>query len=414
MPGLLDITDDPNTAGLLSLGLRLMSTPGKFGTALGQAGLGAMGDLQQARQMVEQRKLREQQAKMQGLQMQSLEQQLADAQRAREEAQRQAERDDAFRRSIPSPQGQALQSLGADASPTLANAARLPQVDPRNQFLFDALQAGQIKPMDYFTATAPKAPEYKVVGDSLVQIGGGRVSEAYRPTQRAPMENARQDLLVTDPVTGRLVPNAALIAAKSQVAKAGASNVTVPVNTVKPLMTTVAEGLGKQLDSNLGAARAAVDTIGGAQRIRNLLDTGQVVSGPTADWRIAARQVGSVLGVGGNNDEVLANTRRTIQQLAQFELDAAQSMKGQGQITEAEREILRRAAAGNISFTEPELRALADSLEGRARKRIKAHNEDVNRLGQMPEGAQLVPFYRVSEPGTGNTVDDIVNRHRSR
>lgn len=86
MPGLLDITDDPNTAGLLSLGLRLMSTPGKFGTALGQAGLGAMGDLQQARQMMEQRKLREQQAKMQGLQMQSLEQQLADAQRAREEA----------------------------------------------------------------------------------------------------------------------------------------------------------------------------------------------------------------------------------------------------------------------------------------------------------------------------------------
>lgn len=153
MPGLLDITDDPNTAGLLSLGLRLMSTPGKFGTALGQAGLGAMGDVQQARQMMEQRKLREQQAKMQGLQMQSLEQQLADAQRAREEAQRQAERDDAFRRSIPSPQGQALQSLGADASPTLANAARLPQVDPRNQFLYEALQTRQIKPMDYLTAT---------------------------------------------------------------------------------------------------------------------------------------------------------------------------------------------------------------------------------------------------------------------
>ena len=404
---LLDLTENPRDLGLLSLGLRLMSTPGKFGTALGQAGMGALGDMQQAQQMLDTRKTRT-------LQTQMLEMQLAQQQAAAEEAKRQREADERFRRSIPSPQSQALQTLGADASPTPSNAARLPQVDPRQQFMFDALQAGQIKPMDYFTATAPKAPEYKVVGDSLVQIGGGRVSEAYRPTQRAPMENARQDLLVTDPVTGRLVPNAALIAAKSQVAKAGASNVTVPVNTVKPLMTTVAEGLGKQLDSNLGAARAAVDTIGGAQRIRNLLDTGQVVSGPTADWRIAARQVGSVLGVGGNNDEVLANTRRTIQQLAQFELDAAQSMKGQGQITEAEREILRRAAAGNISFTEPELRALADSLEGRARKRIKAHNEDVNRLGQMPEGAQLVPFYRVSEPGTGNTVDDIVNRHRSR
>jgi hypothetical protein len=220
MPGLLDITDDPNTAGLLSLGLRLMSTPGKFGTALGQAGLGAMGDLQQARQMVEQRKLREQQAKMQGLQMQSLEQQLADAQRAREEAQRQAERDDAFRRSIPSPQGQALQSLGADASPTLANAARLPQVDPQQQMLYDAFQARLLKTPEYLSATSPKAPEYKVVGDSLVQIGGGRVSEAFRA---APKSDPAKDLLILDPATGKLVPNQALIDVKKQLVPPGVS-----------------------------------------------------------------------------------------------------------------------------------------------------------------------------------------------
>lgn len=220
MPGLLDITDDPNTAGLLSLGLRLMSTPGKFGTAFGQAGLGAMGDLQQARQMMEQRKLREQQARMQGLQMQSLEQQLADAQRAREEAQRQAERDDAFRRSIPSPQAQALQSLGADASPTLANAARLPQVDPQQQMLYDAFQARLLKTPEYLSATSPKAPEYKVVGDSLVQIGGGRVSEAFRA---APKSDPAKDLLILDPATGKLVPNQALIDVKKQLVPPGVS-----------------------------------------------------------------------------------------------------------------------------------------------------------------------------------------------
>jgi hypothetical protein len=213
---LLDLTENPRDLGLLSLGLRLMSTPGKFGTALGQAGMGALGDMQQAQQMLDTRKTRT-------LQTQMLEMQLAQQQAAAEEAKRQREADERFRRSIPSPQSQALQTLGADASPTPSNAARLPQVDPRQQFMFDALQAGQIKPMDYFTATAPKAPEYKVVGDSLVQIGGGRVSEAYRPTQRAPMENARQDLLVTDPVTGRLVPNQALIDVKRQLVPPGVS-----------------------------------------------------------------------------------------------------------------------------------------------------------------------------------------------
>ena len=50
--GLLDydgLTDDPRQQGLLSLGLRLMSTPGKFGQAFGQAGLGAMGDMKAAK-----------------------------------------------------------------------------------------------------------------------------------------------------------------------------------------------------------------------------------------------------------------------------------------------------------------------------------------------------------------------------
>lgn len=63
--GLLDVMDDPRSMGLLSLGLRLMSTPGKFGTALGQAGMGAMGDYQSAVQTAEQRKFREQQMALQ-------------------------------------------------------------------------------------------------------------------------------------------------------------------------------------------------------------------------------------------------------------------------------------------------------------------------------------------------------------
>lgn len=59
MSGLLNLTDDPQTLGLLSLGLRLMSNPSRrFGAALGQSGLGAIGDIQQAQASQEQRKAR--------------------------------------------------------------------------------------------------------------------------------------------------------------------------------------------------------------------------------------------------------------------------------------------------------------------------------------------------------------------
>jgi len=54
-----DLFSNPNDLALASLGLRLMSTPGKFGPAIGTAGLGALNDLQQAQQITRQRKLQD-------------------------------------------------------------------------------------------------------------------------------------------------------------------------------------------------------------------------------------------------------------------------------------------------------------------------------------------------------------------
>lgn len=62
--GLLDMYDDPKTMGLLSLGLRLMSTPGKFGQALGTAGMGAIGDIQALTQAKEAKAQREMQRRL--------------------------------------------------------------------------------------------------------------------------------------------------------------------------------------------------------------------------------------------------------------------------------------------------------------------------------------------------------------
>ena len=85
------------------------------------------------------------------------------------EARQKAESVEAFRRSIPNPQTQALGALGADASPTMANARRLPQVDPRTQLMYDAMRLGVMDPKDYLTATQKDTTPIKLgAGDSLV------------------------------------------------------------------------------------------------------------------------------------------------------------------------------------------------------------------------------------------------------
>ena len=420
--GLLDMFgaswDDPKTMAALQLAGGLLGGQGntlqRLATGLNAYGA-TMGAAKKAQQEEEERKAILAQRAMQ---TRELEARLTEAQRAREEAAAKAQARGSFLGSIDQSAGPALpfsvpQAMLAGLSQQEIQA--LMPAKAENPF-------GKVDPKDYTPESVRKFAMTNNFADLVparkVEFVDGRAVDPFNTApgtvipQRAPVSNPFNDLVVPGP-DGQLQPNRPVINARGEVARAGATNLSV--NTAKPLLNTMAEGLGKQIDANLSAARAAVDTIGGAQRIRTLLDSGQVVTGPGADWRIAARQVGSALGVGGkNNDEVLANTRQVIQQLAQSELEAAQGMKGQGALTEAEREILRRAASGLITYTSPELKALSTTLEDRARKRIRTHNLDVDRLSQMPEGAQLVPFYRVPEPGAGNTVDDIVNRYRSR
>ncbi len=165
-------------------------------------------------------------------------------------------------------------------------------------------------------------------------------------------------------------------------------------------MTSLAQGLGKQLDDGLSAARGAATSVGTAQTLRRAAESGNVLAGPGANFGVLGLQLGQMLGVGGKDQqEKLLNTRTAIQSMAKAELDAAQMMKGQGQITEAERDIIRRAAAGDISsLTAPELSLLAQAMEKTARAKITAHQANVQRLGQMPGAQALMPFYGIDMP----------------
>jgi hypothetical protein len=184
--------------------------------------------------------------------------------------------------------------------------------------------------------------------------------------------------------------------------KSGASstNTSISVGGEKAMVNAIGTGLGKQLDDSLSAARSAGVSVATANTLLSAIDSGKVVAGPAAKMRVFGLQLGEVLGVSGKDGkERLSNTRAAIQAMAKAELDAAQMMKGQGQITEAERDIIRRAASGDIeSMTVPEIRLLALTMDKTARAKIRAHQANTKTLSGVEGAAPLLPFYQVEEP----------------
>lgn len=367
---------------------------GDFGSALMQA----MQAVQAQRQGREDRAAAaEDRALRRQVQQAQLERQALEMEQAREQAAQRAKVDQ-WRQSIPSPQmNAASQALAGGGGPTVENAARMPQVTPLQQLLHSGMQAGGVSVGDYLSSLQAPKPEYKVVGGSLVKVGPGGVSEAYR----AP--DAPDDFSRALRAAG-LAPDSpqARAFALERVRKMSTHQpgTQVTVNAEKPLINELAGGLGKQIDSSLAAARSAQTSIVNAHGIRAALDSGKVISGPGTKFKVFGLRLGQALGAGGKDAaEMLVNTGNVVRSMAQAELDAATQMRGQGQITEAEREIIRRAASGSIDdMTEPEIRALVDATEKVARLKISNHVRNVESLRKMPSAAQLMPFYDVDQP----------------
>jgi hypothetical protein len=102
---------------------------------------------------------------------------------------------------------------------------------------------------------------------------------------------------------------------------------------------------------------------------------------------------------GKNTQEKLANTAVAMQRLASLELSAAEAMKGQGAITENERSLIARAAAGNLrDFTDVEVRSLLSSLEKIAQQKISSHQQNYEIMSQDPVGSKYSKYYKIDVP----------------
>ena len=175
---------------------------------------------------------------------------------------------------------------------------------------------------------------------------------------------------------GNIIPNKAYQSYEISKAAAGAArnSTNVSVNTEKSFLNKVAEGVGSQIDSSLAGARGGQSTISTLNNLDAALNSGKVMAGPLTAPAQVMMQIGTQLGLGGKSSkETLENTRSAMQAMAQLELDAASQMKGQGQITESERAILRKAASGDISMSIGEIKTLSKVARKTAENRIRQH-----------------------------------------
>jgi hypothetical protein len=402
---LTNLTPDQN-AGLLGFASTLLSSssdprrPTDFGAAI-------QGGIQGAAQS-RQRKLEEEQAQqLAAMRAQQMEAGAFDLQSQRSAAAKQA--------AIQKAAQDAMQGGQFDAG-AFINSVRA--IDPIQAAQFEQ-QLAKGQPEYDTTPTTVNGPDGKPVLVQFSKTAAPRVVEGFQPREKVENINgqwvnpyAQQDggIAPQDPnkpfamgPNGRPVANSAYQNYEISKARAGASNVSVNTAT-KPFLSEIGKGAGEAVNAAYQGAVAATKTLQNVDQIRQGL--GGAILGPGANARVSLAQLGQTLGIAGKDTaEQLQNTRMVVQGLARQELSAAEAMKGQGQITESERGILRRAEAGQINdFTAPEVKTLLNALEKSARYRIGVHQSNMQRLQRDPNAQGVVEYMQVDAPPPTNTT----------
>ena len=315
-----------------------------------------------------------------------------------------------------------LPSAGRPGTPavfdTQGYAQAMMEVNPaKGMQIMQALQkevpVDKIDPKAFTPASLAKFAQSRNYGDLVprdkMEVSEGVVYNPYDSTMAGrTLPNPNKPFQLG--ADGTIVPNRAYQQYELSKASAGAARTNVSVNTEKSFLNEIAGGLGKQVDSSLAQARGASDSLRTIGQLSDVLNSGKVMAGPATKPAMLLTQLGSQLGLAGKDaNETLQKTRAAMQQMAQLELDAAGQMKGQGQITENERDIIRRAASGDISMTLPELKTLTASLEKTARYRIERHNANVQPLLANPNAAALAPFLTVPAPGPAKAQGNVID-----
>ena len=177
---------------------------------------------------------------------------------------------------------------------------------------------------------------------------------------------------------------AAVEAQKSRIGKASASQQVVNVSTEKKYGERFGGLIADQDAAKLSAAENAPQAAATADRVMDLIGTGKVITGTGANVRL---QLAKALNLaGGTDSEKIRNTEVLVSSLAETTLGAIKSSNlgaGQG-FTNADRDFLEKAKAGQLSYDAKSLTELARLSRLAAEKSAESWN---TRVKQIPASA---------------------------
>ena len=195
-----------------------------------------------------------------------------------------------------------------------------------------------------------------------------------------------------------------VLAQKKDIAKAGASNVTL--STEKKYGEKLAGNIADRDDAKLGAAEKAPELAASANRIIDLVKQGNVFTGPIANIKLNIARGLNV--VGASNEEKIANTESLIAATGQSTLDAIKGAglgTGQG-FTDKDLKFLQGIAGGTIEYTPQSLTRLATLQHQAATRSVQSWNtrfKDIPKSSIEGMGLRTAPDVPPLSATTSNT-----------
>jgi len=174
----------------------------------------------------------------------------------------------------------------------------------------------------------------------------------------------------------------------AQKAAGAAGGINLNVNTEKSFGGELGTQLAKQDAEKFNAASKAPSMLSNINATRDILTSGNVITGAFADEKLNVARVGQALGVTGKStDEMVANTQTLFANRAGAVLDSIRASglgAGQG-FSNADRDYLEKAKMGGIKFSPDAMKKQLDIEEKVARATASAWND---RYDQMPDSAK--------------------------
>jgi len=256
-------------------------------------------------------------------------------------------------------------------------------------------------------------PEPMVVNGQVKMMQFNKLGQSREYTGATPYEAQSPDIRAVEYISGTTLAGTGPAGIRNvgqyrqQIAPKTQVDVKLPAGN-QQFVAGVGGDISKTLSEMTAGARSANDTLKNIEQMLPALD--KAIVGPAADYRTAMLRIGQQLGVAGADaNEQLANTRIVVQGLAQRELDEAAQMRGQGGLTEGERAILRRAAAGDQTLSAAEIRQALSTAQRVARGRLATQQDYLQRALKIQGFEQFAPMYEVTPFRGGGGGDPLLN-----